>query len=288
MSHWDFLGCQKWAVWWTSTQLMVHLYQMFDPSDGQILMLQSGLKLKKDSCTKQMLWQGIKDWSRIGNSVYPSNESTYDCLFRFSGSHWVYASSGLSNCSSHWETPWNWWPSEISGYLHVHCHYHSSLLILWQSNMVWWKFHGKSPIDDVPISGCPCAGFHKWRVPQNGWFTMETSYVNGFVEYPYGNPPCLSWISGTHDDTLDTPARPPGRRVLSPETEVQLLHAGFGRLAIVAGFIFTVQRCHSLERVWCSQRFKWRMGIFFTSTKNAGICWNVNSSWWVKTQTAQD
>ena len=125
-----------WSIRWTNSDAAVRLETK-----------------KNNSCTKQMLWQGIKDWSRIGNSVYPSNESTYDRLFCFSGSHWVYASSGLSNCSSHWETPWNWWPSEISGYLHVHCHYHSSPLILWQSNMVWWKFHGKSPIDDVPIWG---------------------------------------------------------------------------------------------------------------------------------------
>ena len=198
---------------------MVHLYQMFDSirwtnSDAAVR-----LETKKNnSCTKQMLWQGIKDWSRIGNSVYPSNESTYDRLFCFSGSHWVYASSGLSNCSSHWGNPMklvtlrNFRISPCSLPLPFLTSYplaikHGLMEIPWKITYRWCSHLRWS--------------FHKWRVPQNGWFTMETSYVNGFVEYPYGNPHVFRGFPGlmtTHfrGETFGPPGPLPRDRSATP------------------------------------------------------------------------
>jgi len=62
---------------------------------------------------------------------------------------------------------------------------------------------------------------------------------------------------------------------------VQLLHAGFGRLAIVAGFIFTVQRCHGLERQQMFPEICGEWFCFFTSKKMreyVGMSTHLNGS----------
>ena len=118
--------------------------------------------------------------------------------------------------------------------------------------------------------------FHKWRVPQNGWFTMETSYVNGFVEYPYGNPHVFRGFPGlmtTHfrGETFGPPGPLPRDRSATPPRRLWApCHRSWLHI-------------HRSALPWPGtaanvSRNLWRMVLFFYLKKNAGICWNVNSS----------